>query len=319
MMTLGRPTVDPWFEDWKRVHQQGFRDLLADDPFATGFVKLATSTKWIPAPLCLPPTGGMHTGFAEELAQVRRFDDDTVAAELVTASRHSWQPQDLGWATGRSFADRIADLMQAIWARDVEPYWSQRRTVLQRDVMYRAGLLAAYGWPAAIEKMSRHSAWVAADAIQFSSHEVPDKHVAATGLQFVPVTRCSGTWLAENAAGEYAVVYPARGRADQPARVGSDAVDRLLGTGRARVLRALDRPATTSELAADVAAALGTVGDHLAVLRNAGLVIGTRIGHRVVYRRTDLGEQLLGHGSGVRQDTRPEPKRRQPRNPNPLI
>ncbi|MDQ2844945.1 MAG: helix-turn-helix domain-containing protein, partial [Actinomycetota bacterium] len=66
-----------------------------------------------------------------------------------------------------------------------------------------------------------------------------------------------------------------------------------LGTGRARVLRELARPATTSELATELGTSLGTVGDHLAVLRNARLVAGTRTAHRVVYRRTELGDRLL--------------------------
>jgi DNA-binding transcriptional ArsR family regulator len=37
---------------------------------------------------------------------------------------------------------------------------------------------------------------------------------------------------------------------------------------------------------------LGTVGGHLAVLRDAGLIVGTRVGRRVVYRCTDTGDLL---------------------------
>lgn len=42
---------------------------------------------------------------------------------------------------------------------------------------------------------------------------------------------------------------------------------------------------------------LGTVGDHLAVLRRADLITGLRVGRSVHYRRTTLGE-VLADGRG---------------------
>ncbi|MGW3248555.1 helix-turn-helix domain-containing protein [Streptomyces sp. NPDC001070] len=60
------------------------------------------------------------------------------------------------------------------------------------------------------------------------------------------------------------------------------------------MLHELERPATTSELAAHLGLSLGTVGGHLAVLRDAGLVTGTRVDRRVVYRRTGAGDLLAG-------------------------
>jgi len=66
-----------------------------------------------------------------------------------------------------------------------------------------------------------------------------------------------------------------------------------MGSGRARILRELDQPATTTDLARQLGAALGTIGAHLAILRNAQLISGIRIGHRVYYRRTRLGDELI--------------------------
>lgn len=293
MVTLARADEDPWLQPWASEHRPRFRRLLAGDPFAAGFVALASSTKWLPAPLTVPPEGGMRTAIADELTRVRDFTDDAVTDDLELARRYSWQRHDLGWVRGRRYADRIADLVTAVWTRHVAPDWARRRTVLERDVMYRAGLLAAYGWPAAVARMSRHSAWVAADSIRFSTrHSGPDKLVGDSGLQFVPITRNGSTWLAERAPDDYALVYPARGTAQQASPDVRD-IDPLVGAGRASVLRELDRPASSSELAVELGVALGTVGDRLAVLRNAGLVIGTRVGHRVVYRRTELGDALL--------------------------
>lgn len=292
MITLARAD-DPWLEPWVRSHRPQFRQLLAADRFAAGFLSLAASTKWIPAPITIPPNGGMKTKIADELARIRSFSDAAVIEELQRAHQLSWKRHDLDWISGHHLADRIADLVHTIWTEHVEPDWPRRRAVLERDVMYRAGLLAAYGWPAAVDRMTRHSAWIAADAIQFSLQTFPDRHVGDSGLQFVPVTRSSGTWLAEWPPDDYAVIYPARGIADRPPPHEQQSVDRLLGAGRARILRELDHPATTSDLATQLGAALGTIGEHLAVLRNARLIAGTRIGHRVIYRRTGLGDQLL--------------------------
>ncbi|MDQ2848902.1 MAG: winged helix-turn-helix domain-containing protein [Actinomycetota bacterium] len=294
MITLARADDDPWLEPWASSHRPPFQHWLAEDRFAAGFVSLASSTKWLPAPLTIPPGGGMKTVIADELVRVRSFRDAAVIDEVKRANQQSWNRHDVGWAQGHGLADRIADLIHTIWTRHVEPDWPRRRAILERDVMYRAGLLAAYGWPAAVDRMSRHSAWVAADAIRFSTrHTTPDRQVGDSGLQFVPVTRSSGTWLAEWPPEDYALIYPARGTADQPSSHDQPGVDRLLGTGRARVLRELARPATTSELATELGTSLGTVGDHLAVLRKSRLIAGTRNGHRVVYRRTELGDRLL--------------------------
>jgi DNA-binding transcriptional ArsR family regulator len=169
---------------------------------------------------------------------------------------------------------------------------------LERDVTYRAGLLAAYGWPRALHRMNRRSAWVGADAIRFSDRPGPDRVVGPEGMLFVPVSRHRGTWLCEAPGRPYALVYPARGAGCEGpnlARSGHP-VAALIGRGRAAILHELERPATSSELAVLLGQSLGTVGGHLAVLREADLVVGTRVGRRVVYRRTDLGD-LLADGS----------------------
>ncbi|MFV2009435.1 MULTISPECIES: ArsR/SmtB family transcription factor [unclassified Micromonospora] len=94
----------------------------------------------------------------------------------------------------------------------------------------------------------------------------------------------------------YAIGYRARGVAGlfglPSADRAADGLDRLTGSGRAAVLRALAVPATTSQLAAQLGVAVGTVGGQLAVLREAGLVRRTRTGREVRYERTALGAAL---------------------------
>ncbi|WP_282205163.1 ArsR/SmtB family transcription factor [Kitasatospora fiedleri] len=54
----------------------------------------------------------------------------------------------------------------------------------------------------------------------------------------------------------------------------------------------METPATTSELALLLDQSVGTVGGHLAILRDTGLVDRTRVGRRVLYHRTELGDRL---------------------------
>jgi len=68
---------------------------------------------------------------------------------------------------------------------------------------------------------------------------------------------------------------------------------RLLGPTRARLLACLDRPLSTTALAAITGLSPAGVSAHLLTLRNAGLLSTARHGHEVRYFRTDLGSALL--------------------------
>ncbi|RAG84831.1 transcriptional regulator [Streptacidiphilus pinicola] len=314
LKALSRPCVDPWLAPWHARHHAALRAALAADPFAEGLVRLTSSTKYLPDQVSLPPTGGMHTRLNDELALMCEVPDEDVVASVRLAVAASWEEHDVdSWLTGRNFAARTAELFRRTWDAHLAADWPRRRIALERDVTYRAGLLAAYGWPRALERMARRTAWTGADAIRFSDRPGPDRVVGPDGMLFVPYTGARGSWLCEAPGRPYALVYPARGSGADPsdsrAHAGGDpdrdgraglehrdrrdrALGRLLGTGRAAILRTLERPATSSELAAELDVSLGTVGGHLAVLRDAELVVGTRVGRRVVYRRTEAGEVL---------------------------
>jgi DNA-binding transcriptional ArsR family regulator len=66
-----------------------------------------------------------------------------------------------------------------------------------------------------------------------------------------------------------------------------------MGRTRARVLRATASPMTTSLLAAVSGMSMATVSEHLAVLRDSGLVSSDRHGREVHYRATRVGWALI--------------------------
>ena len=83
-----------------------------------------------------------------------------------------------------------------------------------------------------------------------------------------------------------AVIYPARGTAalwQPPARTASD-LAHLIGATRARLLGALEEPATTTGLAARCGLPVSTTSEHLSILRANGLVTTTRTGRGILDR-----------------------------------
>jgi DNA-binding transcriptional ArsR family regulator len=76
------------------------------------------------------------------------------------------------------------------------------------------------------------------------------------------------------------------------ARASADGLARLIGPNRARVLRLLDEPRSTTQLAALTGLPLGAVSNHLRVLLEAGAVLRRRAGREVLYWRTSLGHAL---------------------------
>ncbi|WUN50468.1 winged helix-turn-helix domain-containing protein [Streptomyces sp. NBC_00306] len=120
--------------------------------------------------------------------------------------------------------------------------------------------------------------------------------LAGDGLLLIPSVFV-GNIAAHRRPWPRTLVYPARGTAalwgEQATVPQPDTLTALVGRARARLLLALDAPASTSHLARSLAMAPGAVGDHLAILRSAGLLVRARSGRSVLYRRTPLGEALV--------------------------
>ena len=92
------------------------------------------------------------------------------------------------------------------------------------------------------------------------------------------------------------LIYPSRGVGllwEPPAPAAEEAVLKLIGGSRARLLGALDVPRSTTDLAGMLEMSAGGVSQHLSVLRESGLVCGEREGRSVLYLRTSLADRLL--------------------------
>lgn len=299
VIVLGKDgPAKPWLTSWYGRHHAGFLASLDGDPFAIGLVRLLAATKWIPRFVAIPPPGGMRTTLDDELAAVAAMPDRIVRTELELSVANSRPRRDLDWLSGHGWGARTSEILRSAWRTYVLPEWPGRRAVLERDITYRSGLLGREGWPRALQHMARRSAWVGSDTIQFGVQDAPDRIVGDEGMLFVPVTHTSGSWLCEAPPDRHALVYPARGFAAEDREPADTALQQLLGHNRAAILRELERPATTTELTILFDLSLGTVGGHLTVLRDAGLITATRVGRRVLYRRTELGDLIIAGGGG---------------------
>lgn len=292
LMALARDSPGSRPARWHDRDEAGFRDWLRRNEVAAGLVPLVASTKWLPDPVVVPPRGGLRTTVDDEVREVRKFTDDEVRESVAQSVAASWKPHDTGWLAATGLAARIADVLEEGWELFVAPDWPRRRAVLERDIAYRAGLLAAYGWKHAVETMTRKPTWVGENAIRFSDQHWPDRDVGDQGLLFVPHTAGGGRWLSERPP-RYALVYPARGAGAEPDAPANDPLSTLLGAGRAKVVRELRVPATSSQLALALNVSLGTVSAHLAVLRRSDVVTRAKVGRSVVYRLTGRGEDLV--------------------------
>ncbi|WP_416482784.1 ArsR/SmtB family transcription factor [Streptomyces sp. CL12] len=265
---------------------------------------LALHTARSGADFVAPPPRGLGQTWADDLAAIRATPAAAARRELVAAAARPLgrDPRVRAVLDSADAVPRIAEAMDRAWRELLAADWPQLRAICERDVVHRVGVIGEHGWAAAIEGLHPGIAW-RAGGIELGFFPAGDTvRLVGDGLLLIPSV-CVGPSVAAHLADPWprTLVYPARGTAalwDAPqAAPGPDALAALVGRARARLLMALDAPASTSHLARSLAMAPGAVGDHLAVLRAAGLLVRARSGRSVLYRRTPLGEALVG-GSG---------------------
>jgi DNA-binding transcriptional ArsR family regulator len=254
-----------------------------------------------------PVPASVHSTIGELLDQVRSTPADQAQREVAVAlSRQPRvEPRVERILTSDRAAGYVADVLAAAWRALLEPEWRTLRAICERDVVYRAGQLASRGWAAALTDLHADlswrkgrielSRWPAGDSTDARADD--DADLGGRGLLFIPsVFIWPRLALSLDPPWPPALIYPARGVSalwEQPGRTGpGTALHRLLGGSRAAILLALEDPASTTQLAATLGQSLGGIGDHLAVLREAGLVARARSGRSVLYRRTPVGDAL---------------------------
>lgn len=254
---------------------------------------------YVPDFLTPPPPTSMPT-LASQLEQIRATDPAQVVREIqwchdTVHHEHSRRLLASMIADPQHARDQLAAMLYDAWATLVEPYWARIQMLLDRDIAERSRALAQHGLRRVLAELDPKIRWTRHGLV------LPDRSdrtvkVGERGLVLMP-----SAYLWPNVAAiveepwQPTIVYPAEGISGlwQAPQVTPEALSRLLGRTRARVLAALDQPLSTTAVAAITDLSPAGASRHLIALRDAGLATAARHGHEVRYRRTELGSALL--------------------------
>lgn len=269
---------------------------LREDPALRAVLALHSRDRG-PAFLAPPPAGGLTQSIEDDLATVRATPPNLVRREIREAleRRPCHDEEALAILGRRDVAERLSGALERAWRELLAQEWPRLRAICERDVLFRSGELSRAGWAAAIAGLP-HLRWREGGIEITRLRGGVAMPSDGSGLLLMPSVLI---WPAVAAFSDppwpRAIIYPARGAGvlwEPPPAIDPGALGVLIGQSRARVLRALNEPASTTQLARALGLAIGAVGDHLAVLRRAGLVDRARAGRSVHYRRTPLGDAL---------------------------
>jgi DNA-binding transcriptional ArsR family regulator len=276
--------------------------LVIDGPYRPEFL--------FPAPT------GKSASLGAEVAQVCATPEEVVRRSLGRVF------SDAPWpASAIELAERPRESLEEIAAEVVEchdrliaPHWERLRSVLDADIAYHAGLLAAGGARSLFSDLHPDFRWTGRELLLTDAEESTDAEITLgpDGIVLVPSVFIWPEWSVKRATSTQTTLsYQARGVATVwedaglgsfagfPGLAGGDAaaVEALLGAPRARLLGALRSPATTSALARRFQVTPSAVSQHLAVLHRGGLVDRQRSGRSVLYQASELGLAVLATGA----------------------
>ncbi|MDI1461139.1 DUF5937 family protein [Catellatospora sp. KI3] len=284
-------------EAWSGRLRPAYR-RLADDPAIRAALALHSPRHG--PDFLVPPPPGLTQTIADDLAAVRATPPALARHEIraCLARRPSTDPAVLAILHDADVCALLAAALERAWHELLAADWPRLRAICERDVLHRTAGLGRGGWAEAFDGLP-HVRW-RAGGIEIPRLQVGTVSVDGAGLLLVPsVFVWPGVAAYSEPPWPATIIYAARGVGAlwEPAPPPAEALAALVGTTRARLLVALDEPASTTQLARTLQLAPGAVGDHLAVLLRAGLLDRARSGRSVLYRRTPLGDALTATAS----------------------
>ena len=247
----------------------------------------------------LPPRGmGVDVPIAQDLAALRGLEGDRVERHVAFAYPDGVPADlDLFRISPTAAVGRLADEFAAVWQHGIAPIQPALRALVEADLVYRARRLAVDG-PEALFTDLHQDVGYRDGVVEIASDRDADLYPGGRGMTLMPtVFAWPRVYAVANPRAHPGIAYPPRGIAllEQilAPKTRRDRLARLLGAGRAAVLRGLAEPTTTQELSIRLGVTPSAVSQHLSALSEAGLIVGTRLGRRVYYRVNDDGAEML--------------------------
>ncbi|GAB3878949.1 winged helix-turn-helix domain-containing protein [Kibdelosporangium lantanae] len=179
----------------------------------------------------------------------------------------------------------------------IEPFWPQLAKQVHTDRAERAWALLDEGIDGVFNSIHPQLRWTDPVLELQGDHVCGDLKLDGRGLRLVPSFFChkAPTVLADPDLPPV-LVYPISRSALHAQAVGE--LGALLGSTRARILHAVARGCTTTELGVQAGISPASASYHASILRDSGLVHTRRNGNAVIHTLTPLGRDLLS-GAGV--------------------
>jgi DNA-binding transcriptional ArsR family regulator len=281
------PLQLPWLQ-----HTQAARAGLD----AEMLLALTNEHLWTPDFLTPRPWSPL-TRFDDELAALAATPLDVVRHDIAAVHPDpATRPPAL---TGRRdrVLRRITGALGAYWTACFEPWWPRMRAVLEADIVFRGRTIARAGLATMFADLSPRIRLVDdVVRVEMTSKVGFRRTTAGEGLTLAPTLFTRNATAPISADEPPLILYGARGagtlwESDRP--TAPHALASLLGGPRARLLTALDSPASSTELAIRLGVTTSAVNQHLRAMRDAGLLSSARHGRSMLYLRSGLGDELV--------------------------
>ena len=255
----------------------------------------------------VPSPARRHVAFHTALTELAAADPAQAAGELIHLAGHPVAQRGPGRAERIALlhelaADptaalaRIAQALDEYWQAAVAPFWLRLHALLQDDIAHRLDQLADGGVDALLRGL-HPSVRFDGTTLHIEKYYDGDASADGRGVLLVP---CAFAWpdvMVRTAQPlPVTISYSPRGVGrlwEQHPSSHHTALAEVIGRTRADLLRLLDLPMATSQLATQLALSAPTLNAHLKALHAAGIVAARRDGRFVLYSRTPVGDLLL--------------------------
>lgn len=287
LFLLGRGRVPQPYQDWAAPARAAL-----GRPECEPLHYLADRPGWFPDFLLpTPPSGDVDAEVERLAAAAPERVRDEVRSTYGTAPPPALAPYVADPAGALA---RLGAAYASFWRRSLRPLLPRMHDLLDAEVLSRGRILASGGADTSLATLHPRIRW-RRPRLDLVKPQRADLDARTRRLVLAPLVFGAGAMLVGWDDRTICVSYPVPSavRLGDKVRRADSALVLLLGQGRAAVLAALERPASTRALAAQLDLAPSTVSEHLGLLLRAGLVVRHRAGRRVYYQVNVRGRALL--------------------------